>query len=168
MWSRGDVRYLLKRSDAHERLTERRMTLVSGREEWVNGYEYGMFMSPDTCLLLAETMQLHGFIMDDVVSPFIQHLACVRGFREQITNMRSLCWSVPVIKGLLRRPDIHMLLAEKTGFLNGYEYALLNDYELSVEIGFMIRHHEILIHECISYEIFKMSPPNNAKALFTS
>ena len=35
-------------------------------------------------------MQLFGFVMDDVVSPFIQHLACVRGYREQFRNMRGL------------------------------------------------------------------------------
>ena len=168
MWSRGDVRFMIKQPNAHRRLLKRKMTLVSGREEWVNGYEFGLFMSEDMCLLLAETMQTQGFLIDDVVSVFIQHLALDRGYVQHVRNLRDIRWSVPVIKGLMRRPDIHTLLREKTGNWNGYEYALYHDYELSQEIGCLIRHQGACVHQCISFRIFKGSPLNNVRALFVS
>lgn len=166
MWSRGDIRFMIKQPSAHRQLLTRKMTLVSGREEWVNGYEFGLFMSEDMCLLLAETMHLQGFLIDDVVSPFIQHLALRRGYAQHVRNLRDIQWSVPIIKGLMRRPDIHMLLRERSGILNGYEHAVFHDYELSQEIGRMIRHQDMCIHQCIRFQVFKQSPLMNVRALF--
>ena len=168
MWTRSDVLSALKKADAHRRLLERKITLVSGCKEWLNGYEYGVFMEEDTCLLLAETMQIQGFLLDDVVSPFVVHTAHVLGYRKQILNMKNIHWSVPVIKGLMRRPDIHFLLANRYGSFNGYEYALLHDFELSVNIGCLIRHNDMMINKCIRYSVFKQSPKQNIKAIMLS
>ena len=54
---------------------ERRCTRVHNNRMWINGYEYGLFMTPNDATVMGETLHVHGFIMDDVVSSFMYDLA---------------------------------------------------------------------------------------------
>jgi len=165
MWTPGLVRSVLQMSDAHDRLMERRCTLVHNDRMWVNGYEYGLFMTPNDATVMAETMHIRGFVMEDVVSTFMYQLAISFGHAENVLCMERMVWNVQVIRGILRRPDAYILLMNEYG-VNGYEYVMLHDEHMCTMIGNLIHEHRIPIHKVIRFSVFSQCFPDNIKALF--
>ena len=161
------IRTILKRADAHERLTERRCTRVHNDKIWINGYEYGLFMSPKEASLMGETLHINGFILEDVVSEFMYDLAFSYGHAENICCMETFVWNVQVLRGILRRPDAYILLLNENG-INGYEYAVLHDEYLCKIIGNILRENKIPIYKVIRFSIFRQSFNENIKALFNT
>lgn len=166
MWTRGAIETILPKKEAHEMLMRRKMTLVYKKKEWINGYEFGLFTGEKNARILAETLHIHGMIMTDVVSPFIHHLALIRGYEKSVRAMEGFRWNMPVIRGIFKRPDGYMLMTEGRG-LNAYEYTLLNDTFMSGEIGCMLKYHQIPLYKVVRYCVFKKSPPANIKALMS-
>ena len=123
------IRTALQKADAHDRLMERRCTRVHTDRMWINGYEYGLFMTPNDATVMGETMRIRGFIMEDVVTPFVHQLALSYGHAENILCMERIVWNVQVLRGIMTRPDAHFLLLHEYG-LYGYEYTILHDLSL--------------------------------------
>ena len=165
MWTQSMTRSALQRSDAHIRLMDRKCTLVHNNRMWLNGYEYGLFMSPNDATVMGETLHINGFVLDDVVSSFMYELALSYGHAENILCMERIVWNVQVLRGILRRPDAHILLLNEYG-LNGYEYAILHDEHICRLISFILREKKIPIHEVIRYSVFRQSFVENIKAIF--
>ena len=165
MWTQCMIRTALQRSNAHAKLMERRFTLIHNNRIWLNGYEYGLFMTPNDATMMGETLHINGFILDDVVSSFMYELAMSYGHAENILCMETFIWNVQVLRGVLKRPDAYILLLHKYG-LNGYEYALLHDRYLCKVIGNIIRKNKIPIHKVIRYSVFCQSFDENIKAIF--
>lgn len=166
MWTRGAIETILPKKDAHALLMRRKMTLVYNKEEWINGYEFGLFTGENNSRIMAETLHVHGMIMSDVVSPVIHQLALVRGYEKSVRAMERFVWNMPVIRGIHIRPDGYILMTESHG-LNAYEYTLLNDTFMSGEIGRMLKYHQIPLYRVVRYSVFKKSPPANIKALMS-
>lgn len=167
MWTRGAIETILPKKNAHELLLRRKMTIVERKKEWINGYEFGLFTDERKCRMMGEIMQIHGMIISDVVSPLIHHLALLRGYLRNAKAMEKFVWNMPVIRGIINRPDGYILMAESYG-LNAYEYTVLHDTFMSGEIGHMLRYHRVPVHKVIRYSVFKQSPPPNIKALMSS
>lgn len=165
MWTQCMIRSTMQRSDAHIRLMDRRCTRVHNNRMWLNGYEYGLFMTPNDATVMGETLHTNGFIIDDVVSSVIYEIALTYGYAENILCMGRIVWNVQVLKGILRRPDAHILLLHNYG-LNGYEYAILHDEYICKLIASMLRENNIPIHKVIRYSVFRQSFVENIKALF--
>lgn len=165
MWTQSMIRSALQRSDAHIRLMDRKCTLVHNNRMWLNGYEYGLFMTPNDATVMGETLHINGFILDDVVSSFMYELALSYGHAENILCMERIVWNVQVLRGILRRPDAHILLIHEYG-LNGYEYAILHDEHICRLISFILREKKIPIHKVIRYSVFCQSFEENIKAIF--
>lgn len=165
MWTQSMIRSALQRSDAHIRLMDRKCTLVHNNRMWLNGYEYGLFMSPNDATVMGETLHINGFILDDVVSSFMYELAISYGHAENILCMERFVWNVQVLRGILRRPDAHILLIHEYG-LNGYEYAILHDEHICRLISFILQEKKIPIHKVIRYYVFRQSFVENIKAIF--
>ena len=165
MWTQSMIRSALQRSDAHIRLMDRKCTLVHNNRMWLNGYEYGLFMTPNDATVMGETLHINGFILDDVVSSFMYELAISYGHAENILCMERFVWNVQVLRGILRRPDAHILLLNEYG-LNGYEYAILHDEHICRLISFILQEKRIPIHEVIRYSVFRQSFVENIKAIF--
>lgn len=165
MWTQTMVRTALQRSDAHDRLMERRCTRVHTDKMWVNGYEYGLFMTPKVATMMGETLHVNGFIMEDAVSPFIHHLALTYGHAENVLCMGHIRWNIQVVRGILKRPDAHILLLSEHG-VNGYEYVLLHDITLCNMIGQFIRNNSLCIYKVVRFSVFRQSFQENIKALF--
>ena len=165
MWTQSMIRSALQRSDAHIRLMDRKCTLVHNNRMWLNGYEYGLFMTPNDATVMGETLHINGFIIDDVISSFMYELALSYGHAENILCMERIVWNVQVLRGILRRPDAHILLIHEYG-LNGYEYAILHDEHICRLISFILREKKIAIHEVIRFSVFRQSFVENIKAIF--
>jgi len=166
MWTHGEIDTVLPQGAAHKLLMQRKMTRVYKKEEWINGYEFGLFTDEKKTRIMGETLHLHGMIMSDAVSPFIHQLALVRGYVQNVNAMERFVWNMPVIRSIIRRPDGYILMTESHS-LNAYEYTLLHDRSMSAEIGRMIKHHHIPLYRVIRYGVFKKSPPANIKALMS-
>ena len=167
MWSHNLVHNIIQKADAHVKLMERKCTHVNRIKEWINGYEFGLFMSTNVATVMAETLHIHGMIMEDVVSPYIHQLAFTRGYVENVRCMQRIVWNVDVVRGLIRRPDAYSLLSVAYG-TNGYEYALLYDLHLCKEISKLLNHYEMPVSSVIRYRVFKQSPKQNIKAILSS
>lgn len=166
MWSHSAIRAILSQNNAHEQLMQRKMARVYKKKEWINAYEFGLFTDESTTRLMGETLHIHGMVMSDVVAPFIHQLACVRGYEKNVRAMERFVWNIPVVRGIIRRPDSYILMTEEYG-LNAYEYTILHDRFMSGEIGRMMKYHRIPIYKVIRYDVFKKSPQANIKALLT-
>ena len=166
MWTRGAIETMLPKKNAHALLMQRKMSRVYKKEEWINGYEFGLFTNEKICRIMGETLHVHGMTITDAVAPFIHQLAIIRGYAKNAIAMERFVWNIPVIRGIYRRPDGYILMTERYG-LNAYEYCLLQDRFMSGEIGRIIKHHQIPIHTLIRYCVFKKSPPANIKALMS-
>jgi len=167
MWSHGLVHNIIHKADAHTFLMQKRCTNVNRTKEWINGYEFGLFMSTNVATIMAETLHIHGMTMDDTVSPHIHQLALIRGYVENVRCMQRIVWNVDVLRGLIMRPDAYSLLLKPYG-TNGYEYALMHDLHLCEEISKMLKHYEMPVHSVIRYCVFKQSPKSNIKAILSS
>ena len=167
MWTQGAIETIINRKNAHKLLIRRKMSIVDKKEEWINGYEFGLFSDVRKCRIMAETLHIRGMVISDVVSPFIHQLALIRGYEKNVRAMEKIVWNIPVVRGIMNRPDGYILMLEEYG-LNGYEYTLLHDKSLSNEIGRMIKYHQIPLHKVIRYCVFKQSPQSNIKALMTN
>ena len=165
MWTQCLIRTALQRSDAHEILMERRCTTVHNDRMWINGYEYGLFMTPNDASVMGETIHVRGFVLDDVVSPFMYELALSYGHAENVLCMDRLVWNVQVVRGIMTRPDAHILLMNEYG-LNGYEYILLHDLATCRILGHLIRRNKIRIYKVIRFSVFRQTFAENIKALF--
>lgn len=165
MWTQSMIRTALQRSDAHDRLMERRCTRVHNDKIWVNGYEYGLFMTPNDATVMGETLHINGFIMEDVVSPFLYQLAMSYGHAENVCCMEQIVWNVQVLRGVLKRPDAYILLLNEYG-INGYEYALMHDEYMCTMIGSIMQQYKIHIHKVIRFSVFRQAFQENIKALF--
>ena len=159
------IRTALQKADAHDRLMERRCTRVHTDRMWINGYEYGLFMTPNDATVMGETMRIRGFIMEDVVTPFVHQLALSYGHAENILCMERIVWNVQVLRGIMTRPDAHFLLLHEYG-LNGYEYTILHDTAMCTTLGGLMRAYNIHIHKVIRFSVFRQSFVENIKALF--
>lgn len=165
MWTQCLIRSALQASDAHDRLMERRCTRIHNDRMWINGYEFGLFMTPNDATVMGETMHIRGFILEDVVSAFMHELALTYGHAENVLCMQRLVWNVQVLRGILKRPDAHILLLNEYG-VNGYEYAMLHDEHMCKMIGCIIQKHRLQISDVIRFSVFRQSFPENIKALF--
>ena len=165
MWTQSIIRRALQRSDAHARLMDRKCTLVHNNRMWLNGYEYGLFMTPNDATVMGETLHINGLIIDDVVSIFMYDLALTYGHAENILCMERIVWNVQVLRGILKRPDAHVLLLHEYG-LNGYEYAILHDEHICKLISFVLQERKIPIHKVIRFSVFRQSFVENIKAIF--
>lgn len=166
MWTRSGIETILPKKEAHALLMRRKMTLVYKKEEWINGYEFGLFTGVNNARVMAEMLHTHGMIMSDVVSPVIHQLALLRGYEKSVRAMERFVWNMPVIRGIFDRPDGYILMTERHG-LNAYEYTLLHDTFMSGEIGRMIKYHQIPLYMLVRYCVFTKSPPANIKALMS-
>ena len=167
MWSRSLIHKTIQKTNAHSKLMEKRCTNINHNNEWINGYEFGLFMSTNVATVMAEILHIHGMIMEDAVSPYIHQIALTKGYIENIKCMQRTIWNVNVLKGIIRRPDAYTLLLRSYG-TNGYEYALMHDLALSKEIGKMLKHYEVPVSSVVRYCVFKQSPKCNIKALLSS
>ena len=165
MWTITLLRSVLRSSDAHSRLMEQRCTLVHKDRMWINGYEYGLFLTPRDAAILGETMHIHGLMFEDVVSEFMHALALTYGHAENILCMERVDWNIQVVEGIITRADAHFILLREHG-LNGYEYIVLHDVHACVLIGKLMRQHNIPIHKVIRFSVFRQSFTENIKALF--
>ncbi len=165
MWTQCMIRTALQRSDAHNILLERRCTTIHSDRMWINGYEYGLFMTANDASVMGETMHISGFILEDVISPFMYDLALSYGHAENIECMERFVWNVQVVRGIMKRPDAHILLLNQNG-LNGYEYILLYDLSMCRILGHLIRRNHIRIHKVIRFSVFRQTFTENIKALF--
>ena len=165
MWTHSAIRSVLQRSDAHMKLMEKKHTAVHSDRLWVNGYEFGLFMTPNDATVMAETMHIHGCILEDVVSPFLYEIAISYGQTENITCMERIVWNVQVVRGIIERPDAHILLLQEYG-VNGYEFTLLNDEFMCSVIGRLLQRNRIPIYLVIRYFVFQQSFLDNIKGLF--
>ena len=150
--------------DAHRKLMRKKMTMVGKRKEWINGYEFGLFTNENITRLMAETMHIKGRILEDVVSPTVHQAALIGGHWSNVRIMETIIWNVPVILGIIKRPDAHILLRQVYG-LNGYEYAILHDKSLCKELGRMMKHYNIPLYQVIRFSVFKQSPYENIKTI---
>lgn len=167
MWTLGCLRTVLRRFDAHEKLMRKKLTKVLRSEQWINGYEFGLFAHKREAIMLGETMHIQGLIIDDVVSPFVYELALSHGHAENIRCMEHIRWNVQILEGIVRRPDAFILLRGMHA-VNGYEYALLYDTHLSKIVGQIMRYRRIPFSSVIRYSVFQQSPTNNIKAMMVS
>ena len=167
MWSHSLIHDIIQTKNAHLKLMEKRCTTVNHVNEWINGYEFGLFMSTNVATIMAETLHIHGMIMEDAVSPYIHQIAFVKGYVENIKCMQCIVWNVDVLRGIIRRPDAYSLLLTLYG-TNGYEYALMHDLDLSKEIGKLLRHYEVQVSSVVRHCVFKQSPKRNIKAMLSS
>lgn len=132
---------------------------------WINGYEYGLFMTPNDATIMAETLHIRGFIMKDVISAFLYEMALSYGQAENVLCMERIVWNVQVLRGILQRNDAHVLLLNEYG-VNGYEYGLLHDEYMCKMIGYLMQKHRIHISDVIRFSVFRQSFLDNIKALF--
>ena len=167
MWTNNLVHTLIQKSDAHSKLMEKRCTRVNNIKEWINGYEFGLFMSTNIATVMAETLHIHGMIMPDAVSQHIHQLALIRGYVENVRCMECIIWNTSVLRGIIKRPDAYSLLLREHG-TNGYEYALLCDLHMCTEIACLLKHYDVPVTSVIRYHVFKQSPKRNIKALLSS
>lgn len=144
---------------------ERRCTLVHNDRMWVNGYEYGLFMTPNDATVMGETMHVRGIMAADVISDFVYELALSYGHAENILCIERIVWNVQVLRGVMRRKDAHLLLLQEYG-VNGYEYTMLHDVGMCVMLGNLMRKYNIDIHRVIRFSVFRQSFVENIKALF--
>ena len=165
MWSHGRIRTILQKADAHHQLMHLQQTVVNGKDTWLNGYEYGLFMTPNDATVMGETLHVNGLILEDVVNCSYIELAVRRGYKENVECMDRIVWNVQVLRGLLKRKDAYKLLMLRYG-LNGYEYALMHDEHLSREIGKLIVEKDITIRSVVRYRVFLKLQSQNIKALF--
>ena len=165
MWSHSRVRTILQKADAHAELMRLQQTVVSGRDTWINGYEYGLFMSPNDATVMGETLHINGLLMEDVVAPSYVLLAKSRGYIENILCMKRIVWNVQVLRGIMRRKDAYKVLMTRYG-LNGYEYALMHDEHLSREIGKLIFEKDVTVRSVVRYGVFIKVNKQNIKAMF--
>lgn len=165
MWSQGRIRDILQKADAHSQLMHLQRTVVSGKDTWLNGYEYGLFMTQNDATVMGETLHINGLILEDVVNRSYIELAAQRGYTDNVECMGRIVWNVQVLRGLLKRKDAYKLLTVRYG-LNGYEYALMHDEHLSREIGKLIVDKDIAIRSVVRYGVFIKVKTQNIKALF--
>ena len=165
MWSHGRIRTILQKADAHDHLMRLQKTVVSGGDAWLNGYEYGLFMSTNDATIMGEMLHIHGLILEDVVNYSYVDLAMRRGYNENVVCMKRIVWNIPVLRGILKRNDACDLLMCCHG-LNGYEYALMYDKCLSREVGKIMKVNHMGISSAVRYKIFLKIKTQNIKALF--
>lgn len=165
MWSHGRIRTILQKANAHDQLMRLQQAVVGGTDTWLNGYEYGLFMSTNDATIMGEMLHIHGLILEDVVNRSYVELAVRRGYKENVVCMDRIVWNVQVLRGLLKRNDAYKLLMVEYG-LNGYEYALMHDEHLSREIGKLIVEKDITIRSVVRYRVFLKLQAQNIKALF--
>ncbi len=165
MWSHGRIRTILQKTDAHDQLMRLQQTVVSGTDTWLNGYEYGLFMSTNDATIMGEMLHIHGLILEDVVNCSYVELAVRRGYRENVVCMKHIVWNVQVLRGILKRNDACELLMSRHG-LNGYEYAFMHDEHLSKEVGKLMKANDLSISSVVRYRVFLKLQTQNIKALF--
>lgn len=165
MWSAGHIRNIIQKSDAHKQLMCLRTAVVCGKERWLNGYEYGLFMTTDDATIMGETLHINSLLLEDVVTRSYIELAVRRGYVENVRCMKRIVWNVQVLRGLMARSDAYTILMDRCG-LNGYEYALMHDEHMSREIGKLIKVYNMKICSLVRYSVFKKVKVQNIKALF--
>ena len=116
------------------------------------------------CARLSFALHSMGFITTDVITPFISYLAAVKGFSEQARLLATIIWSKPVLLGLLKRPDAHLLL-QKKNTVTGYEFAL-HDKSLVGQVGQLILEEQVKISDVIRFNEFIVAPQQHIRQLF--
>lgn len=162
MWSQESILLLLKQNTAHEELCKKKMSRIKGEIYWVSGYEYGLFCSPATCVLLAKTMQLNGTVYEERISPLVQKLA--RNRDAHIRIMSTMYWDLDTVRAFANRQDGHFFLVQ--GDPNGYEVGFMEDEHICRRLGFLASHYAKGMTDVIRYKYYKQAPLQHIKAFF--
>lgn len=125
----------------------------------MNGYEFGLFGSCSTCVLLAQTMQAQGKVYEEVVSPKLQRLAAKHGRHDNIRVMSVIYWDADIVRAFAKRADGHFFLRQ--GDYNGYEMGLVEMPELCDRLGQLAHHYTESISDVVKFNHFKEAPIHN-------
>ena len=146
------------------------MTSVDGHTRWLNGYEFGLFGNPNVCALLAQSMQEHGKVYENMVRPFVQQLAQKKQNTEQIENMQAMYWTLNSVRAFAKRPDahFHLVQADFTGEFNGYGLGLLKSKNKSLvtALGRIGTFYSQAIADIIPLRVLQQSPNHNIRAFY--
>ena len=164
MWTHPCILTNLSHPEAHMLLSRTKFTYIGETRKLLNGYEYGLFGSASTCVLLAKTMQLQGRVFDNMIRSSVVDIAKKHGKEDNIRIMKVMYWDLDIIRAILRRSDARKILNK--GEYNAYEMALAEDPVLSKEVGSVIRNNNFRVSDVIKHNVFVTSPASNIKALF--
>jgi len=163
-WSICDVLCLLEKKE-YVNLCEKRLCKLDGKDFYLNSFEYCVFSTTNICQKLSYALHSMGFVCDDVLAPFVSHLASVKGFNEQLQELNTIPWTNTTLLALVKRPDASRVLRLYGKGINGFEFAL-HDPHLSKCVGKLIYAEHLQIRNLISYNIFCTAPKECIKRLF--
>ena len=147
-WSASLIRNAIR--FPHKLLEKRICTLVE--EEYLNAYEYGLFVSTELCQRLSSCMHAQGFVIEDTVTPHVMHLAMISNNVHNYAALGMIQWNEKTFQGIMRRPDFIKLLMRKDYGLTGFEFGIESMPKL---IGTLIHKHGLKVADVISYNHFK-------------
>ncbi len=134
------------------KLLEKRLCILFKKEEYMNAYEYGLFMSTDLCHRLSIQMHSQGFIINDVITPHTMHMAMISNNVHNYAALGKIKWCEKTFQGVLKRPDFIQLLMRKDYEATGFEFGLRSTPKL---VGTLINQHGLKIADVISFHHFK-------------
>ncbi len=133
-------------------LLEKRMCTLFKEEEYMNAYEYGLFVSTELCYRLSSSMHSQGFVINDTVTPHVMHLAMISDNVHSYAALAKIKWTQKTFQGIMKRPDFITLLMRKDYEINGFEFGITIMPKL---IGTLIHEYGLIFADVISYEQFK-------------
>lgn len=142
-------------------LQKKKLSNINKETYWVNGYEFGLFCAPSTCVLLAKTMQVKGKAFEEMIAPLIQLLA---KDNAQLRIMQTMYWDLDTVRAFASRQDGHFFL--KQGDFNGYELGLVEDEAISRRLGVLARYYTTCIADVVHIQYFKAAPLKHIKAFY--
>lgn len=148
-WNRESIR---NRIEHPEKLLEKRMCVIQNSKHYVNAYEYGLFTNMDLCQSLSNCLHSLGFIVNDVITPFMIQLSVISDNVHNYAALAKIKWNKHTFAGVLRRPDCIQLLLRKDYDVSGFEFGLTIMPRL---IGTLIYQYDLVIADIIRYEHFK-------------
>ena len=134
------------------KLLEKRICVLFEEEEYLNAYEFGLFVSTDLCYRLSSCMHSQGFVIKDTVTPHVMHLAMISDNVHNYAALGKIKWNEKTFQGIMRRPDFIKLLMTKDYELTGFEFGITIMPKL---IGTLIHEYDLKVSDVISYEHFK-------------
>ena len=148
-WSSAIIRNAIKFPHL---LLEKRIVCIFENEEYMNGYEYGIFTNIELCYRLAACMHAQGFLISDTVTPFVMNLAMISDNVHNYAALGKIKWNEKTFQGIMKRPDRADLLLRQDYDINGFEFGIRF---LPKFIGKIIQNYGYKISDVISYDQFK-------------
>lgn len=134
------------------KLLQKRMCTLFKEKEYMNAYEYGLFVNIDTCHMLSNCMHSQGFVVEDTITPHVMHLAMISNNVHNYAALSKIKWNKKTFQGIMKRPDFIKLLMRKDYETTGFEFGI---YTMPKVVGTLIYRHGLIIADVISYEHFK-------------